>query len=135
MTGCRRERFLVLFYPSRDVEGRWVAHCLDIDIIGTGDNLNEAFEELQHSFRMQVKAWVEAIDEGRKPARATAAPKEYWQMAEKAETLPPLDIRDLQEFLNKEYVSPKYKMLDEYKRKLRQCVTRRSAFAPAFASV
>jgi len=130
-----RGGFLVLFYPSQDVKGRWVAHCLDLDIVGTGDDPEDAFAELLQALRMQIEVWIDAIDNNRKPVRAAKAPDIYWKMAEEAEALPPADISDLQKFLSEEYVSHKHRVLRKFLGgdEIKKCRIRRSMHTPKAA--
>ena len=69
----------VLFYPSH-VKGRWVAHCLDIDMTGTGDDPQEALEELLGTMEVQFELWKEL---GKDAAPPKPAPKAYWEAAKK----------------------------------------------------
>ncbi len=79
----------VLFYPSH-VKGRWVAHCLEIDMTGTGENPQEAFEELLGTMEVQFELWKEL---GKKAAPPKRAPKEFWDAAKKGMPLPDVAVR------------------------------------------
>ena len=68
----------VLFYPSLDIEGRWIAHLLDFDLVGTGDTPKEAFEELLGT--LEVEAQSREEDPGLVPP--SRAPAIYWRLAE-----------------------------------------------------
>lgn len=46
----------VVFYYEQD---RWIAHCLEFDLIGDGESQAEALECLQEAVRLQVAASVE----------------------------------------------------------------------------
>ena len=80
-----------LFYPSEDVPDRWVAHCLDWDIVGTGDSPEEAFEELVELLELQVEIWDEL---GSQAASPDPAPRLYWEALKKAVALPPIDFSE-----------------------------------------
>jgi hypothetical protein len=78
----------LLFYPS-PVKGRWVAHCLNIDIVGTGADPREAFEELLGSLEVQFEAWAEL---GAKAAPPSRAPRELWNKFKSAKPLPDIAV-------------------------------------------
>ncbi|HEY3434084.1 MAG TPA: hypothetical protein VGK41_00385, partial [Solirubrobacterales bacterium] len=46
----------LLLTPSRDVEGAWVAHCLNLDVISQGTSL-------EHAAQMGSEAIVCAVDD------------------------------------------------------------------------
>ncbi len=47
----------VVFYYEQD---RWIAHCLQFDLIGDGDTRAEAMENLAEAIRLQVEATLES---------------------------------------------------------------------------
>jgi len=77
----RRKTATVLFYPSEEVKNRWGAHCLDWDLVGTGDHPLQAFDELLEVMEFQVEAWYELGDEAAYPE---PAPKPYWDAVKSA---------------------------------------------------
>lgn len=92
--GTRRINFdlSALFYPSPAVEGRWVAHCLDLDLVATGDSPEDAFGELLGTLETYLKT---LIDLGDKAAPPRKAPREFWEAAGRATKLPDLPIGEL----------------------------------------
>ncbi len=102
-----RLRATVLFYPSAHVEGRWVAHCLDYDLIGTGGDPGEAFAELLGT----IEAQFELIDElGSEAAPPKKAPQDFWDALEGAVRIPPLDIGELRGWADKYFHDRKKKL-------------------------
>ncbi len=83
---------VVLFYPAR-VKGRWVAHCLDFDLVGTGDDLEEAFTELLGTLEAQLTMWEKLGDSAEPPKKA---PQKYWDAAKSAIELPTPEIGALE---------------------------------------
>jgi hypothetical protein len=75
---------VVLFYPSA-VEGRWVAHCLNWDLIGTGAEPDEAFKELLGTIEVY---WREFVEMGPEAVLPSPAPGRFWEAAERATQLP-----------------------------------------------
>ena len=41
----------VVFYPE---DGEWIAHCLEFDLLGSGETKQEAVESLAEAIRLQV---------------------------------------------------------------------------------
>lgn len=54
----------VVFYPAPDVEGIWVAHCLDFDLVNQGRTLNEAWDAICVSLS---EAMTSALELGKSP--------------------------------------------------------------------
>ena len=46
---------IVVFYPAIDGP-RIVAHCMDLDLVGQGNTVEEAFTILMRAVRVQIKA-------------------------------------------------------------------------------
>lgn len=67
----------VLIYRAPDVEGQWVAHCLNWDLVSQGDSPG-------HAAQMIAEAAVLAIEEdkaeGFDSAKRPSAPKELWDL-------------------------------------------------------
>jgi len=88
-----REEVSILFYQSAEDKKRIVAHCLDYDLVGTGDDLMGAFEELEDVIRVQFKAWASLRKRGKNARMPRPAPKRYWDALKIAQKLsPPLNI-------------------------------------------
>ncbi len=51
--------FRVCIYPSPDIEGFFVAHCLELDLIGEGKNPQKAIAELIEAIELQIEACQE----------------------------------------------------------------------------
>src|SRR5262249_42937258 len=49
----------VVFYYEQD---RWIAHCLQFDLIGDGETKSEAIDVLMQAISMQVEASLESHD-------------------------------------------------------------------------
>jgi predicted RNase H-like HicB family nuclease len=74
--------FSVLIHSAPDVEGAWIAHCLNLDVVTFGDSPKHAFEMVVDALAMVIQDDVEA---GRDPLERKSAPQECWQMLEKIE--------------------------------------------------
>ena len=107
----------VLFYQSEDVKDRWVAHYLEFDLIGTGDNPGEAFTELLGTLEANIQLWEELGDRAVPPQRA---PKAYWDLLEKAIPLPALDIGGLKGWAEKYFQDRRKKLAQELKKQVPQ---------------
>ena len=81
----------ILFYPAC-VRGRWVARCLDYDITGTGEDPEEAFEELMGSIEVLLSEAWRAIQQKKNVAPPRTAPKLYWKAFKRGLSLPPKEI-------------------------------------------
>lgn len=47
--------FRACLYPSPDIEGHYVAHCLELDLIGEGDDPIAAITELIQAIELQIE--------------------------------------------------------------------------------
>lgn len=54
--GSLRIPLRAVFYRE---SGRWVAHCLEFDLCGDGETLQEAFDDLNEAITIQLIASVE----------------------------------------------------------------------------
>lgn len=67
-----------LHYLVHQADGEYVAHCLDLDFVGTGKNLDDAVNELNNAVRALVyfciKSGVPDVSH-----HCQAAPDEYWE--------------------------------------------------------
>ena len=66
-----------LNYLFREIEGTTVAHCLDLDLVATGENRETAEKRLDSLVRAQIKTIVNRLNFA---DLNFAAPKEYWDM-------------------------------------------------------
>ena len=48
--------FRICVYPSDETRHRLVAHCLELDVIGTGDSVQEALETCVELIEVQINA-------------------------------------------------------------------------------
>ena len=48
--------FRACVYPSSDIDGLFVAHCLELDLIGEGPTPREAIVELIQAIELQIEA-------------------------------------------------------------------------------
>ena len=67
--------FWALFWPSKDVDGQWVAHCLNFDIVSQGNSLMHARDMLIEAVALSL---MDDFEAGRDPIARPSAPKEYW---------------------------------------------------------
>lgn len=63
-------------------DGEWVAHALELDLVGTGDSFEAASEELKGAIDAQVSF---AIEQGNVDLIFKSAPKKYWTIYNKAQ--------------------------------------------------
>ena len=72
-----------LHYLIHFVEGEYVAHCLDMDLVGTGTSEDRAIETLNTAVRAHVLFAIRSniLDIA---AYCKAAPDRYWTMFENA---------------------------------------------------
>jgi predicted RNase H-like HicB family nuclease len=68
----------VLVYPAPDLDGQWIAHCLELDLVAQGDSDAEARENFADAFRVLVDYNVE---HGIVPIQVKVAPQEIWDAA------------------------------------------------------
>jgi predicted RNase H-like HicB family nuclease len=69
----------IVIYPAPDLEGQWIAHCLETDVVTQGDSVD-------HALQMMAEA-LEAISKfnlshGRFPVALTPAPREIWELVD-----------------------------------------------------
>lgn len=76
-----------------EVEEQWIAHCLNIDVVTTGDSIGHAFEMAREAVMMAVE---DDLQHDRDPLGRSPAPSECWQLLHKVnETGRPLiEIED-----------------------------------------
>jgi hypothetical protein len=70
--------FHILVYPAPDVEGDWVAHSLELDMIAQGTSQDHALQMLHEAFETVVRY---NADHGLVPIQIRFAPPEAWQAA------------------------------------------------------
>lgn len=51
--------FWVVVRPAEDVEGQWVAHCLDLDVVTQGNSIAHAFQMAVEAIAMTVAESLE----------------------------------------------------------------------------
>lgn len=64
----------VIVRPADDIDGEWVAHCLDLDVVTQGSSPAHALEMAREAAAMVV---VEDLNTNRDPLRRRA-PEEFW---------------------------------------------------------
>jgi predicted RNase H-like HicB family nuclease len=69
----------MLIEPAQDVDGLWVSHCLNFDVISQGDTPQEALASLREAVAMTV---VDDLENGADPAERSA-PTELWDRLER----------------------------------------------------
>ena len=67
----------LLFSQSTEIEGQWIAHCLNFDIVTQGKSLKDAYEMACEAIEMTVRDDLEA---GRDPRDRKTTPKEDWDL-------------------------------------------------------
>lgn len=81
----KMKRLPTVIYPSLEVNGQWVAHCLPIDLVSQGNDPAHAIEMIAEAIEMVAEHHV---SEGREPfAGMETAPLECWEMLALAEPL------------------------------------------------
>ena len=76
----------VVLYPAPDLEGQWIAHGLETDVVTQGDSAEHALAMMADA--LQTLAAYQGLR--RRPAlRLRPAPKEVWDLAADAV---PLDL-------------------------------------------
>lgn len=72
-----------LHYLVHQVEGEYVAHCLDLDLVGSGHTVDDAVDQLNDTVRAVVYFCMKsgAPDTS---AHCQKAPAEYWEMFRQA---------------------------------------------------
>jgi hypothetical protein len=70
--------FHVLVYPAPDVEGQWIAHCLELDMIAQGDSNEHARAVLDDQFHVLLEY---NLQHGLVPIQVRPAPPEIWEAA------------------------------------------------------
>lgn len=58
-------------------DGTWLAHCLEMDVIGYGQSLEEAMKSLAELIEMQVSF---AVSQGHPQSLWNPAPPKYWMI-------------------------------------------------------
>lgn len=61
---------------------RWIARCLDFNIVSSGDDIKSAWRNLQDVIKMHIE---ECIDHSQENLQISSAP-EYWKIFEKLES-------------------------------------------------
>jgi len=75
-----------LIYPCRDTIGRYVAHCLEMDVVGVEDTIPKAIELLKELIEELVLA---ALADGTLPKIMRPAPLKYWRWLAEAKPYEP----------------------------------------------
>src|SRR5260370_33817386 len=89
------QKFRVIHYLiSLNKRRRYVAHCLDFDLVTAADSLKEAERRLDVLVRLHIESFLRSND----PAALNgAAPNEFWSAytdtLRKGKTLPPSTLR------------------------------------------
>jgi hypothetical protein len=64
----------IVLRPADDLPGKWVAHCLDFDVVTYGDSFRDAFAMARESIEMVV---TDDLASGRDPDDRRA-PRQFW---------------------------------------------------------
>ena len=65
----------VIARPSKDVEGQWVAHCVEFDVVSQGDSLDHAIRMVLEATSMVV---LDDLQKHRDP-RQRRAPEDHFE--------------------------------------------------------
>jgi predicted RNase H-like HicB family nuclease len=76
----------VVLYPAPDLEGQWIAHGLETDVVTQGDSAEHALAMMADA--LQTLTTYQAVRR-RPTVRLRPAPKEIWDLAAEAV---PLDL-------------------------------------------
>lgn len=76
----------VLLYPSKQIRGQWIAHCLEIDLVTQGNNQEHAMEMIAEAIEIVAD---DNVRNGGAPLLFRSAPKEDW---ERLRTAKPLNV-------------------------------------------
>ena len=87
----------ILIEPS-EIEGQWVSHCLEFDVISQGDSPSHALEMLQNALEICIR---EDLESGVRPDGRGPAPREAWDEFQSAftpdEVVPYVDEKSAKE--------------------------------------
>jgi hypothetical protein len=72
-----------LHYLVHQVEGEYVAHCLDLDLVGTGSSVDDAVNQLNDTVRAVVYFCIK-VGVPDTSAHCHRAPHEYWDLFNQA---------------------------------------------------
>lgn len=78
MVAARSEgfyNFWIVVRPSEQLEGQWVAHCLELDIVSQGNSIAHAFKMISEAVCMVI---ADDLEDNLDPRSRRPAPKEYW---------------------------------------------------------
>lgn len=74
----------VIIYPAPDLEGQWIAHCLETDMIVQADSDHDAFEAMAESIEAIAK---HNVSKGSPAIEYHSAPPEVFAMFKESEDL------------------------------------------------
>jgi predicted RNase H-like HicB family nuclease len=70
----RTYNLFITLQRSDEMPGKWVAHCLDVDVVSYGESLKDAIDMIKEAVEM---VFVEDFSSGREPLERRA-PKVLW---------------------------------------------------------
>jgi len=76
-TAMRTLNLSVFLTRAPDVEGQWVGHCLDLDVVSQGDSMRHAYEMTREAVELLI---LDDLNAGREPT-LRSAPREEWEAA------------------------------------------------------
>jgi predicted RNase H-like HicB family nuclease len=71
-------------YPSEDIAGQWIVHCLELDVVTQGDSAENAVQMLDDALNILA---YENMKDGRPPFEFRSAPPEDWELYRRAEPI------------------------------------------------
>lgn len=68
--------FTALISPSKQLEGQWIAHCLELDVVTQGCSIPNAIEMIAEAIVLCI---TDDIENGLDPLKRKRAPYEFWK--------------------------------------------------------
>lgn len=69
--------FWVLVRPAGDIAGKWVAHCLDLDVVSQGESIKHALDMVVEATAMVLADDIKNCSE---PGKGRRAPDKFWTL-------------------------------------------------------
>jgi len=74
--------FSFLIHQEKGLDGQWVAHCLNLDLVSQGNSPEHA---IQMIFEATAQVVADDLRSGQDPAGRRPAPKELWELFSKTQ--------------------------------------------------
>jgi len=69
--------FSILIRQEAGLEGQWIAHCLNLDLVSQGNSPSDAVRMILEATSIAV---IDDMKEGLDPAGRSSAPKDLWDL-------------------------------------------------------